>query len=96
MLLFEDWSSEFAVDGLENAVCAKDQVYKLLKGIPDSWRKVICLYYMEGYTFKRIGEINGYSKNNASAIHMRALKRMRDLIRKKEIDYGKEYIHISG
>lgn len=91
MLPFDDWSSEFAIDGLENAVRIKDQIYKLLECIPVTWREVICLHYMKGYTFRRIGEINGYSKNNASAIHMRALKRMRDLTNKKGINYGKEY-----
>lgn len=80
ILPFEDWSSELTIDGLEDAVCTKDQICKLLERIPVTWASVIRLHYMEGFTFKKIGEMNGYSRNNASAIHVRALKRMRELL----------------
>jgi RNA polymerase sigma factor (sigma-70 family) len=90
ILPLENCSNEFAVDGLENVVCNKDQIYKLLECIPANWREVICLHYMEGYTFKKIGEKLGYSKNNASSIHMRALGKMKDSI-EKGINYGKKY-----
>lgn len=73
----EDWSSELTIDGLEDAVCTKDQICKLLERIPVTWASVIRLHYMEGMSFKKIGDKNGYTRNNASAIHIRALKRMR-------------------
>ena len=62
---------------LEKQTCVKDQVSKLLKFIPEHWRKVLILHYIRGYSLKEIGDSKGYSKANASRIKMAALRKIK-------------------
>jgi RNA polymerase sigma-70 factor (ECF subfamily) len=65
------------------------QALKRVHELPESYREVILLRYVEGFTPKEIGAVVGESENVVSVRIHRALKKMRELLEAKEMGIGK-------
>jgi RNA polymerase sigma factor FliA len=50
---------------------------RAIEGLGDRDRKVIILYYLEGFTLSRIGEILGVTESRVSQIHSKAIVALR-------------------
>jgi RNA polymerase sigma-70 factor, ECF subfamily len=65
------------------------QALKRVEELPESYREVILLRYVEGFTPKEIGAVVGESENVVSVRIHRALKKMREMLDAKEMGIGK-------
>lgn len=65
----------------------KNLIDEFLKKIPKRSVDVIILYIKHGYTFLEIGKLKNYSRSNASAIYLKALKTLKESNIKKSLDF---------
>ncbi len=68
---------------LENQIDGA-QALKLLDKIPDSYREVIFMQYVQGLSVKEIAEILGESPNNISVKIHRGLEKIKQIYKKNE------------
>ena len=55
----------------------RDALRRSIEGLGDRDRKVIVLYYLEGFTLARIGDILGVTESRVSQIHSKAIMALR-------------------
>jgi RNA polymerase sigma factor for flagellar operon FliA len=55
----------------------RDALRRAIEGLGDRDRKVIVLYYLEGFTLSRIGDILGVTESRVSQIHSKAVMALR-------------------
>ena len=55
----------------------RDALRRAIEGLGDRDRKVVVLYYLEGFTLSRIGEILGVTESRVSQIHSKAVIALR-------------------
>ena len=55
----------------------RDALRRAIEGLADRDRKVIVLYYLEGFTLSRIGDILGVTESRVSQIHSKAVMGLR-------------------
>ncbi len=60
----------------------KEQLVKILKGLPERERMIVTLYYYEDLTFKEIGKTLGISESRVSQIHSEVISRLKEEFRK--------------
>lgn len=68
---------------LENQIDGA-QALKLLDKIPDSYREVIFMQYVQGLSVKEIAEVLGESPNNISVKIHRGLEKIKQIYKKNE------------
>jgi RNA polymerase sigma factor for flagellar operon FliA len=59
-----------------------------IERLPEKEKLVVSLYYDEELTMREIGEVLGITESRVSQIHSRAVMRLRDRLRKKELIDG--------
>lgn len=57
---------------------AQEHLQRAIERLPDRERTVIVRHFLEGITFRQIGEEIGISESRAYQLHVQALKRLRD------------------
>lgn len=69
----------------------RDELLELIRERPSKYRKVVYLYYYEGYTTKSISRITGLSVSNVSVCLHRARKLLKDILERSDC-YGEQRI----
>lgn len=71
---------------------SRDDLLDLIRQLPPKYRKVVYLYYYEGYATKSIARITGLSISNVAVSLHRARKLLKDKLERND-DYGEQRIY---
>lgn len=61
-------------------------VMEAVMGLPEKYRQVVYLHYIEGYKIAEISEMTGQNQNTVSSLLMRARAKLKTVL-KEEFDY---------
>ena len=64
-----------------------DELYKKIEELPDGYRQVFCLYEIEGYSHKEIGEMLGIQEVSSRSNLSRSKKLLQSLLAPDSEDY---------
>ncbi len=78
-----DHSQECPSDGASRNEL-KDLIFERLSSLPDTQRKVLALYYVEGLRLREIAEAFGLTESRISQIHSQAILALRAFVEKHE------------
>ncbi len=59
-------------------------VYHSIKSLPPRQQQVLALYYVEGWTFREIGEALGFTESYACMVHKEAIVTLREHFQKED------------
>lgn len=65
-----------------------DHLFKKIELLPDGYKQVFCLYEIEGYSHKEIGEMLGIKEVSSRSNLSRSKKILQDLLRPDRQNYG--------
>lgn len=67
---------EVFCNSIENKICNRNQLRKLMSFIPERCKEVIILHFFYGYRLREVGDMKGYTRANASRIKREAVETM--------------------
>ncbi|GLR18382.1 RNA polymerase sigma factor [Portibacter lacus] len=70
---------------------AEEDIKDIIMELPEGYRTVFNLYVIEGYKHREIGEMLGISINTSKSQLILAKKKMREFIKKKDLDEKASY-----
>ncbi len=77
-------------------LAARQQLRQVLEEamgmLPERYRELLQLYYIEGLTLKQIGERMGFRESRASQIHSAALRKLKDALSKRGISSPAQFV----
>jgi len=77
--------SRFEERTWKEAEFTKEELFNVIRTMPDGYRVVFNLYAVEGYKHREIAEILGISINTSKSQLILAKKRMRELVKKNKV-----------
>ena len=92
MLTLEDMEQEPVADDpaenyLETLAYRIGHIRQCIEGLEEDDRIVLSLFLLEGYDHEEISQVLGISNNASRTRYSRARQRLRELLRKKNIDH---------
>ncbi len=77
-------------------LAARQQLRRVLEEsmhvLPERYRKLLKLYYIDGLTLKQIGEQMGFRESRASQIHSAALRKLKNVLSERGISSSAEFV----